>query len=181
MTHVRRARSEDLTERERSSLRALFADAWPEPDDAFDEDDWGHALGGVHFFVAGDDGEIVSHASVVPRELQTNGRTLRTGYVEAVATRSTDRRRGLGTAVVRAATEHIEATYELGALGTGEHGFYERLGWVTWRGPTSVRLEDGDRRTRDEDGFVMVHRTSRSPELDLDAPISCDPRPGDAW
>ena len=36
--------------------------------------------------------------------------------------------------------------------------------------------------TPEEDGLVMVRRTPTTPsDLDLDAPISCDWRPGDVW
>jgi aminoglycoside 2'-N-acetyltransferase I len=121
----------------------------------------------VHYIV-GDEGEVRSHVAVVERELHVAGRPLRTGYVENVATRAAEQRRGLGTAVMTAAGEHIRANFELGALGTGEFGFYERLGWERWRGPTSVRT-DGEQRTPDEDGYVMILR------------ISCDWRPGDVW
>jgi aminoglycoside 2'-N-acetyltransferase I len=69
----------------------------------------------------------------------------------------------------------------MGALGTGAHHFYERLGWRTWRGPTSVRTVTGERRTPDEDGFVMILTTPTSPALDLDLPLSCEWRPGDVW
>jgi aminoglycoside 2'-N-acetyltransferase I len=75
----------------------------------------------------------------------------------------------------------IGEAYEVGFLGTGEHRFYERLGWQTWRGPSFVRTPDGERATPDDDGYLMVLRTATSPPLDLDAPISCDWRPGDVW
>ena len=47
------------------------------------DQDWEHALGGVHA-VAWLDGEVVGHASVVQRRLLHDGRALRTGYVEGV-------------------------------------------------------------------------------------------------
>jgi aminoglycoside 2'-N-acetyltransferase I len=160
-------------------MRSLFDEAWR--DEGFTEEDWGHAFPGVHFIV-GDDGDVRSHAAVVARELHVADRPLRTGYVENVATRASERGRGLGTAVVAAADEHIRANFTLGALGTSEFGFYERLGWERWRGPTSVRTSEGVNRTPEEDGYVMVLRTPMTPpDLDLDASISCDWRPGDVW
>ena len=61
---------------------------------------------------------MLSCASVVQRELQVHGRPLRTGYVEAVATRRTSR--AAGTAhLMRDVNEYIRAAYELGALSTG--------------------------------------------------------------
>jgi aminoglycoside 2'-N-acetyltransferase I len=150
-------------------------------DDPMTEADWDHATGGTHHLVELE-GTIVAHAAVVERTLQTGGRPLRTGYVEAVATASAHRGRGLGREVMRSAGEEIRARFELGALGTGSHAFYERLGWRTWRGPTSVRTPAGEVRTPDEDGFILVLETPASPaDLDLDRPISCDWRPGDAW
>ena len=78
-------------------------------------------------------------------------------------------------------TTFIRERFELGALGTGRHHFYERLGWLTWTGPAFVRTAEGTRRTPDEDGFILVLPTPASPQLDLAAPISCEWRPGDVW
>jgi aminoglycoside 2'-N-acetyltransferase I len=154
--------------------------AFPAGEEGFTEEDWEHGLGGMHF-VLEVDGEIVTHASVVERELHVDGRPLRTGYVEAVATAPDRQGRGFGSSVMQDVTAFIRERFELGALGTGSHGFYERLGWLTWTGPTSVRTADGPRRTPDEDGYVMVLPTPASPPLDLTAPISCEWRPGDVW
>jgi aminoglycoside 2'-N-acetyltransferase I len=82
---------------------------------------------------------------------------------------------------MRAATEHIRETFELGALGTGAHRFYERLGWQTWRGPAYLRTSEGLQRTPDEEGYILVLRTPSSPPFDLAEPISCEWRPGDVW
>jgi len=42
------------------------------------DDDWEHALGGVHALVW-EDGELVGHAALVQRRLLHGGRALRTG------------------------------------------------------------------------------------------------------
>ncbi|HEY2803915.1 MAG TPA: GNAT family N-acetyltransferase [Actinomycetota bacterium] len=178
MTSVRTFPSEEMTPEEERVLRGLFALAWGSED--FSETDWGNALGGLHF-VAEDERGILAHASVVPRELEVDGRRLRTGYVEAMATRPDLQGRGIGTKVLRAVNEHIGEAYELGALDTGSDWFYRRLGWVRWRGPTFVRTADAVLRTEDEDGNIMVLPTPASGPLDLDAPISCDSRPGEVW
>lgn len=180
MTVVRRLSSDELTLREAASLRSLFDAAWPDPEDAFSDEDLDHALGGMHFVVE-TDGAIVSHASVVERELHTGGHRLATGYVEGVATLPEHRRSGLGSAIMTEVGAHIDRTFALGALGTGLHDFYGRLGWTTWKGPTFVRTDSGIVPTPEEDGFVMVRLTPTSSELDLSAPISCDWRPGDVW
>jgi aminoglycoside 2'-N-acetyltransferase I len=146
----------------------------------FDDDDWQHALGGVHF-VAMLDGRIVGHASVVERELRVDGMPLGTGYVEAVATEPDRQGQGIGSAVMRQVNREVQRGFELGALGTGSQGFYRRLGWEVWRGPSSVRTMQGEQPTPYEDGYIMILRTPSSPALDLAQPISCDWRPGDAW
>jgi aminoglycoside 2'-N-acetyltransferase I len=179
VTSIRVLHSADLSQADLDSMRRLFDEAWH--DEGFTDEDWEHAFPGMHYIV-GDEGDVRSHVAVVERELHIAGRPLRTGYVENVATRAAERRRGLGTAVMTLAGERIRASFELGALGTGEFGFYERLRWERWRGPTSVRAPSGERRTPDEDGDVMILRTASTPaDLDLEAPISCDWRPGDVW
>ncbi|HYH27442.1 MAG TPA: GNAT family N-acetyltransferase [Actinomycetota bacterium] len=177
---MRRLRTVSLSTRDISTLRYLFEAAWPDPRDPFTEEDWEHSTGGVHFLLE-DAGEIVSHAAVVERELHVAGTPIRTGYVEAMATRPEHQRRGYGTAVMGEVNAYLDRSFRLGALGTGEIGFYERLGWQVWRGPTSVRTTDGEIRTPEDDGFVMVRTTPSSPALDLSAPISCDWRLGDVW
>jgi aminoglycoside 2'-N-acetyltransferase I len=169
----------ELTPPDLEQMRALFAAAWA--DDGFSDADWKNMSGGVHFVVEVD-GRIASHASVVRRDLRTPAHALDTGYVEAVATSPELQARGLATRAMRAANEHIERTYELGALDTGSHGFYERLGWHRWRGPTSCRTANGEVRTPEEDGNVMILWTPRTPaDLDVDAGLSCEWRVGDVW
>jgi aminoglycoside 2'-N-acetyltransferase I len=163
-----------------AALRELLWTTFGTGEDAFSEDDWQHALGGVHFLLERE-GRIVAHASVVERELHVRGQPLRTGYVEAVATHPGLQGGGLGTRVMTGAGEYIRERFELGALATGSPGFYERLGWLTWQGPTFVRTDAGDERTDLEDGAILVLRTPTSPPLDLSAPISCEWRPGDVW
>lgn len=180
-TRLRTLRSDELTGVELAGLRELMRVAFAEDEHGgFSDDDWQHALGGVHFAVDVD-GRIVSHAAVVERELHVAGVPLRTGYVEAVATLPEQQRRGYGAQVMRAVNRHISQNFELGALGTGSQPFYERLGWQIWRGPSYVRTDAGDRRTAEEDGYILVLLTPASPPVALDAPISCDWRPGDVW
>ena len=178
---LRRLSTPDLTASEVAAIRAIMDDAFgPDEDERFTDDDWHHAVGGLHF-VLDVDGMIVTHASVVEREIHVADRPCRTGYVEAVATAPAAQDAGYGTLVMTEATAWIRERFELGCLGTGRHHFYERLGWLTWRGPTSVRTPDGLRRTAEDDGYLMVLPTHSSPALDLAAPISCEWRPGDVW
>ena len=181
MVEVRQIVSAALTDAEVAALGALLRAAFAgHAHGDFTDDDWHHALGGVHF-LAYERGTLVAHASVVERSLQVAGVALRTGYVEAVATLPAHQRKGFGSAVMRAAEAYISASFELGALGTGSQGFYERLGWRIWRGPTYVRTEHGLERSADEDGYIMILATPSSPALDLAAAISCEWRPGDSW
>lgn len=178
---VRRLPTAALSPAELRAIRKLMDAAFATDEHGgFTDDDWQHALGGEHLFVT-EGPEVVGHASVVSRELHVAGRPVATGYVEAVATAPARQRQGIGSAVMREVNDLIRRRYELGALGTGSHGFYERLGWQTWRGSSSVRTPDGERRTPEDDGYIMVLLTPASPPLDLDAPISCEWRPGDVW
>ena len=183
MIGLRRATSDALRGPEIDAIQTLLVDAFAplaHEDGAFEDADWDHALGGVHVVLAAD-GQIGAHAAVVERTLEIAGRPVRTGYVEAVATRIGHHGLGHGSTVMTEVNAIIRAGFELGALGTGRFSFYERLGWERWRGASSVRRPDGLVRTPDDDGYLLVLRTPTQPALDLDAPISCDWRPGDVW
>ncbi len=173
-----------MTARDVSTIRALLVDAFERTaleDGAFDDADWDHALGGVHVILE-NGAEILAHAAVVERTLEIAGRPIRTGYVEAVATKVGRHGQGHGSTVMGEVNDIIRAGFELGALGTGRFSFYERLGWVRWRGSSSVRMPDGRLvATPEDDGYLLVLRTPSSPPLGLDAPISCAWRPGDVW
>jgi len=175
---LRRLRTDELSLDEQRALRQLLNDAFGA--DEFSDEDWQHALGGMHF-VLHNGLAICAHASVVARSLHVAGRVLQTGYVEAVATAPAYQGIGFGTRVMREVGAYIGEHFDLGALGTGRHSFYERLNWRTWRGPSSVRSTGGDLRTPDEDGYIMVLTTDRTRDIDLTLPISCDWRPGDVW
>lgn len=158
-------------------IRALIDDAFgPE----FTQQDWEHTTGGMHFFVE-EEGAIVGHASVIERTIEIDGRPFRTGYVEGVGTARAMQGRGLGSIAMEAATDFIRSGYEMGALATDRHSFYERLGWERWRGPTYVRRGAEMIRSEQEDDGVMVLRFGPSAKVRLDAPISCEERAGDDW
>jgi aminoglycoside 2'-N-acetyltransferase I len=178
---IRRLTTQELTAGDVDQIRELMRVAF-EGDEhgGFSEEDWQHSIGGVHFILRLD-GVLVAHASVVERELEISGAPIKTGYVEAVATEPARQGQGYGTAVMREVNSYVTDGYALGALGTGSQGFYERLGWQIWRGPTGVRTPTGVQRTADEDGYILVLPTPSSPALDLDALITCGWRPGDVW
>lgn len=158
-----------------ASVRALLDEAFG---DRFSGDDWDHCLGGTHVVARSGD-LLVAHAAVVPRTLWVDGRALRAGYVEGVATLPSWQRRGAGSLVMASVAEVVRASYDLGALSTGAYPFYERLGWERWRGATYVRIGDGVVRTADEDDGIMVLRCGTP--LDVAAGLACEARPGDDW
>jgi aminoglycoside 2'-N-acetyltransferase I len=142
---------------------------------------WRAALGGTHFVVA-EDGVVIAHAAVVDRTLEWDGRPLRTGYVEAVATLPERQRQGLGSVVMRAVAAFLDERYELGALATATPEFYEQLGWVRWPGRTAVRRPEGVRLTPEEDGKVLVRLSATSLDLRERGLLVCDGRrPGEPW
>jgi aminoglycoside 2'-N-acetyltransferase I len=159
-------------------VRALLDAAF---EGEFDDDDWDHALGGWHTVARDPSGHVVGHGSVVARTLTVGDDELRCGYVEAVATSPAHRRTGVGSAIMTALADVITERFELGVLSTGEHPFYERLGWERWRGPTFVRRGGVTERTADEDAGIMVLRVRPGVATDPTVRIVCDDRCGDAW
>jgi aminoglycoside 2'-N-acetyltransferase I len=177
MPKVRTAHTADLDAETLAAAHALLDDAFA---GEFGEDDWEHALGGIHALVyAGD--ELVGHASLVQRRIVHGGRALRTGYVEGVGVSAAHRRRGHGAAMMDALERVIRGAYDLGALGATDDGaaLYTGRGWLRWKGPTSTLTPDGIRRTREEDGFIYV-LPGEAP-LDLSGDLTCDWRDGDVW
>ena len=84
-------------------------------------------------------GTLVSHALWVTRWLQCGALpSLRTAYVEAVATEEAWRGRGFATAVMRRVAAEI-GDFGLGGLSSAQPGLYARLGWELWRGPLFIR------------------------------------------
>jgi aminoglycoside 2'-N-acetyltransferase I len=173
---VRTAHTADLDTATLAAARALLYDAF----DDMTEEDWEHSLGGVHA-LAFDGDSLVGHASVVQRRLLHGGRALRAGYVEGVAVRADQRRRGHGAAMMDALERVIRGAYDLGALGTTDEAvaLYAGRGWQQWQGPSSALTPDGIRRTEDDDGGIYV--LPGTVALDLGGELTCDWRDGDVW
>lgn len=176
MTEVHVAHTADLDVAALKAARALLYEVF---DDMTDED-WEHALGGVHALVW-EGAELIGHASVIQRRLTHRGRALRTGYVEGVGVRADRRGRGHGAAMMEALERVVRRAYDLGALGSTDEAaqFYAARGWQRWQGPTSALTPDGVRRTEEDDGGVYV-LASLTP-LDLSGALTCDWRDGDVW
>lgn len=177
---IRRLSTGDLRPKEISTIRDLLEAAFAGHAGGFGDQDWSHALGGSHF-VLDEDGPIVAHAAVVEREIHTGGHRLATGYVEAVATLPSRQGRGCGSKLMGAVEEHVDRSFQLGALSSAGTTLYARRGWLPWLGETYVRVDDGLVRTPDDDDALYVRLTPSSPQLDLSGAISCEWRPGDPW
>jgi aminoglycoside 2'-N-acetyltransferase I len=146
----------------------------------FGDDDWAHALGGLHALVR-HDGGVVAHGAVVERQLLLDGRSMRTGYVEAVAVHPAHRRRGHAAAVMATLEAAIRDRYELGALGATDDGaaLYRARGWQAWQGTTWASTPHGRIRTPEDDDAVFVLAVAAP--LDLSGELVCDWRTGDLW
>jgi aminoglycoside 2'-N-acetyltransferase I len=174
---VRRLTTAEASNDLLAEIRHLLDEAF---EGDFSNEDWEHALGGWHVVVEVGDA-VVSHAAVVPRILEVAARPFPTGYVEGVATAAERQREGLGSLAMTEIAEVIRREFELGALSTGDHGFYERLGWERWQGPTFVRHGSALIRTEEEDDGVMVLRFGSTTDVELTAALTCESRPGDDW
>lgn len=175
MTPVRH--TADLGAAELDEIRALLDAAF---DGGLEETDVQHALGGMHVLVRVD-GRLVAHGAVVARRLLHGDRSLRTGYVEAVAVAPTHRRQRLGHTVMAELERIIRGGYELGALSASEDGagLYRARGWRCWPGTASVVGPRGIEPCPEEDG--AVHVLPGTAELDWTGDLACDWRDGDVW
>lgn len=177
MVDVHLAHTAELSATALKAARALL-------DDVFDgdcsDDDWDHALGGIHALVW-EGAELVGHASVVQRRLLHGGRALRTGYVEGVGVRADRRRHGYAGAMMAELERVVRGAYELGALGSSEMAvdFYASRGWLPWQGPTFALTPAGVVRTEEDDDGVFVFPVSVP--LGRTGALTCDWREGDVW
>ena len=177
VTELHVAHTADLDPAAVKAARALLDDVFA---GEMTDDDWEHALGGVHALVW-EGPALIGHASVIQRRLLHHGRALRAGYVEAVAVRADRQGRGHGAAMMAALERVLRGAYDLGALGATDEGagFYAARGWQLWRGPSSVLTPTGVRRTREDDGAIYVFELTVP--LDISAELTCDWRDGDVW
>ncbi|KOT65365.1 MULTISPECIES: GNAT family N-acetyltransferase [Streptomyces] len=175
--HPRLAHTSELDARTRAAAKALLHDVFE--GDMTDED-WDHALGGVHALVWEGE-ELIGHASVVQRQVVHAGRPLRCGYVEGVGVRADRRGRGHGAAMMTALERVVRDAYDLGALSAsdGAADFYAARGWQLWRGPSYTLAPGGLERTEEEDGGIFV--LPGAVPLDLTGDLACDWRSGDVW
>ena len=167
----------DLSPAQRAAARDLLDRSF---DGRFGDDNWEHALGGLHVLIYEAE-RLIAHAAVVQRRLLLGDRALRTGYVEAVAVDSDRRGFGYGAAVMTEAERIVRSAYDLGALSARDWnaGFYLARGWQRWAGETAVLAPAGVVATPDEDGTTYVLPVGGP--IELTARLACDWRPGDVW
>lgn len=175
---LRTVPSADLDRAGRLELRGVLDAAFDEH--GFTDEHWGHALGGVHV-LARRDGALVGHAAVVGRQLIAGGRTLRTGYVEAVAVAPGAHRQGIAGVIMVEVERLIRGGSELGALAASEAGagLYRSRGWLQWQGPLCALTPDG--RIEGDASRVFVLPTPATPPLDPGGQLTCDWRSGSLW
>jgi aminoglycoside 2'-N-acetyltransferase I len=176
MPQLRTAHTSELDAATLTAGRALLYDVF---EDMTDED-WEHALGGIHALVWEDE-ELIGHASLIQRRLLHGGRALRAGYVEGVGVRADRRRRGHGAAMMAALEAVLSRAYDVGALGASDEAveFYASRGWQRWEGPSSVLTPRGIARTQEDDGCIFVFPLGAP--LDRSGELTCDWRDGDVW
>ncbi len=179
MTELRVAHTADLTTEDLQVVRTLLDGAFS-ADEAYTEQDHEHALGGVHALLW-EGTELIGHGSVVMRRLLHDGRSLRIGYVEAVAVRADRRRLGHGDVVMGSLERVIRRAYVCGALSASRMAgaFYASRGWQVWTGTTSVVTPHGVERAEDEEGSIYVLPGSAS--LTAGGDLACDWRDGEPW
>jgi aminoglycoside 2'-N-acetyltransferase I len=71
--------------------------------------------------------------------------------------------------------------FDLAGLCPSDRGvrLYERLGWQFWRGPLSIRTEDGLLATPEERIMFLPLRPAL--HLNAELPLSAEWRPDDLW
>ena len=180
VVQVRVTHTADLNALELRAVRSLLDEAFDDDDEGFVDEDFEHALGGLHA-VVWEGRDVIGHGAVVMRRLLHEGRALRTGYVEAVAVRADRRRRGHAGALMAALERVIRGGYQIGALSaTGAAAdFYAGRGWRVWTGTTSVLTPHGVERTAEDDHGVYVLPVDV--DLASGGDLACDWRDGDVW
>ncbi|WP_406399417.1 GNAT family N-acetyltransferase [Streptomyces sp. NBC_00879] len=174
---LRTAHTFELSSAELLQIRTLLTDAFH---GNFSDDDWDHGLGGVHALVH-EDGELVAHGSVIQRRVIHRGRSLRIGYVEAVAVRADRRRRGLGGLVMEMLERVIDGAYGFGALSASDDGaeLYRARGWRLWRGRIEALGPSGVVHLPDEEDTTYLRPAAARPLPDPSAALLFDWRDGD--
>ncbi|WP_392672770.1 GNAT family N-acetyltransferase [Streptomyces sp. LN785] len=143
-----------LTPAAREEIRAFLRTAF---EGDFGDEDWDHALGGIHV-CARDGSGLLAHGSVVQRRAMHAHRSYRVGYVEGVAVRAGRRREGLGGRVMTEVERVVDGAYAFGALSASSAGaaLYAGRGWEVWQGGIGVMRPGGVEPLPEEEGGMYV-------------------------
>ncbi|MFF8277366.1 GNAT family N-acetyltransferase [Streptomyces lateritius] len=146
----------------------------------FSDEDWDHALGGIHAWIEDERG-IAAHGSVVMRRALHRGRSYRVGYVEGVGVRADRRRQGLAGLLMAELERVIDGAYAFGALSASDDGaaLYTARGWRLWEGPIEVLGPEGPARLPEEEGSAFLKAADGRVLPDPAAPLAFDWRDGD--
>jgi aminoglycoside 2'-N-acetyltransferase I len=126
-------------------------------------------------------GKLVSYVAFITRWLQMGNKPLmRAAYIEGLAADLEYRNKGFASQIMNRAAAEIQ-DFDIAALSTGSHGFYERLGWKIWEGPLYARKEIELIAMPEEQGCVMVYALPKTPPLDITAPLSIEWRALEPW
>lgn len=177
--HIRVLEPGAICDRDLERAHTLVLEAFG---DGFRSHDWLHALGGVHI-LATVGGELVGHAAVVQRTLRHADTSYSTGYVEAVAVRADQQRRGLGGVLMDAAEDLIRTRHQIGALNAIDSAcaFYARRGWFPWHGATAADTPTGTIGTDSPDDRILLFAPEGGAGFSAAHPLICDWRDGDLW
>lgn len=161
---------------------------------AFGEEVWcdyGYLHSAFHV-IGRQDAHIVSHALWTDRLLIVAGRaSLKTAYVEYVATEPSMQGMGLASQLLRFLINYMQTEtllsaqldlvtpYQLAALAPEDSDFYQRLGWELWLGDLSIRKDGQLIATSDDD--VMVYRLATTPQFTVTEDLSAEWREGEWW
>jgi aminoglycoside 2'-N-acetyltransferase I len=137
-------------------------------------------LGSAIHVLARVDGKLVCHAAWVARDLRLAGvRSLKSAYIEAVATDTAHRGKGYASQVLASIPPLLE-DFDITALSPSDVGFYEKLGWELWCGPLCYVRDSVVANTPDEQ--VMIYRLPHTPpDLDLHTTLMADWREHEIW
>jgi aminoglycoside 2'-N-acetyltransferase I len=127
------------------------------------------------------EGELVSHVAWVERALHVdNAMTLKSAYIEAVATHPRHQRRGYAGAILTSIPPLL-GEYDVAALAPSHASFYARLGWEKWQGPLTYLDPAGVEFPTPEEE-VMIYRLPRTPaSLSLRSKLTTQWRPIEIW
>lgn len=174
---IRVQHTADLPDSTRTALRTLLEEVY---EDDFGDEDWDHALGGLHTIALLED-QLVGHATLVQRAFLIGNQPQRVGYLEAMGVHPNLQRRGIGQAIMAQVKAQVTNGYDFGALSASDQGFglYKASGWVVWQGALRVMTINGVQDAVEDAGGVMVY--DYAGKLSTAQILTCDYRSGDVW